>query len=73
MSDASQRSHIPDEKLIDLTDRKLDELKDERADLEEQVAKDAGAGRARHELQEKERATDKLEQKREEMQDRDDN
>ncbi|MBC8087174.1 MAG: hypothetical protein H7Z40_07885 [Phycisphaerae bacterium] len=73
MSDASQRSHIPDEKLIDLTDKKLDELKEERADLEEQVASDGGARQARQALQNKERATDKLEQKREEMMDRDDN
>lgn len=73
MSDAAQRSHIPDEKLIDLTSRKLDQLRDERADLEEQVAQGAGADRARRELQTKERAEEKLEAKREEMQDHDDN
>lgn len=67
MSDASKRSHIPDEQLVELTEKKLDALDDECAELERRLANAPDDKRTHRALQNKEEAAGKLTDRREDM------
>lgn len=67
MSDAVSRSHIPDERLVELTEEKIAALEIERAELEHQLVNEPTDVRAQRALANKEEATDKLTERREEM------